>query len=271
MDGNQLGSNRMYRRNALQTMGAGLVGITGATGMVAAGGGDASTDDNTGPGDGGGSLYNQYEYLTEDVDGPYGSDWVRTHFGAGINIVEQTAPDSDSPYWEYDIDVAGSGYMVNQDGQEPDSGYNWRTQGVIVEELTPADTSVFFSDDPQETGMTPVPDNLPEGTFGAVTNALSLAETAIKNAPAVSWLFDAAELASTMGEIFLDDNDNSDTTLYDWTELNSGGFQHGGHHQHFQVREYGGPISLRVTSRYGGIDHTWELEFNDGFQSITTV
>jgi hypothetical protein len=67
-----------------------------------------------------------------------------------------------------------------------------------------------------------------------------------------------------MGDILLADSVNNST--HDWQKIDSGGFKQGGHHMGFSVREYpGSPISPEAYSRWGGIVHGWELEFDNGF------
>jgi hypothetical protein len=255
-------ANRRDAMKAMSTAGVTVLGLGTTSGIASAGDDDPQfgTQDNTGSGGGSGGLYKVYDTRTE-------GHGIQQRSSAGIDIVQQDSPSGDANYWTYDINVAGRGYVADGNGDLADRVM--RKQGIFVREKNPNYSAVLYSKDKRLRGLKPAPDNFEEGTFGAATTALSLASSAL-NASEIGYLLGASQLAVKLADMAIQDSQNN--AVHDWQQIDSAGFKRGSHHMGFSVREYpGSPISLEVYSRWGGIVHGWELNFNNGFRSIRTL
>jgi hypothetical protein len=253
--------NRRGALKAVAATGAGIVGIGELTGRTEA----MKTALDSGGG-GGSPVYSQQDSFKEQTS-MFGDSYIKTHLGSGLEVVDSDPPGGDD-YWQYDFRIAGNGTLMNQDDELAERG-TIRKQGATVKEETPTKTSLFDSNDPREIGMQPTPDDIStEGAFGATTGALSLAAAAL-NAPAASTAFTAAGLANSMSGLVLRTDQQQNT--HDWQAIHSGGYDRGGHHVRFIVREYSSPAEFEVRSRFGPAEVGWKVELNEGVESVTEI
>jgi len=225
-------------------------------------------DINEGGDAGVGREHSQEVTFAEDVGGRYSSREITHVLGGGLDIVEVSAPNEYHEYHQYTFRVAGNGAIVNDAGDRAEMGV--RKQGVKIETDT-SYVSVLTSGNPNDVGMYPEPSGS-NGTVSVsqVLGAIDLATEVIESTYAGPVLT-AASLAESLGGY---DVSFDWSNTYDMQKVNANDFSYGGHHCGFVVREHprhdgSFPFeTIDITSRFGGVEATWQIGMQDGLQWV---
>lgn len=249
---------RSNRRRFLKLGGTTVASLVGAStiGQVKATPGDVEPDEEIGAG----SKYESYDTVSR------GSLYAE-HLGSGLEVVDPG---------DCELRIAGDWVIENTEtGETPNDSTNIGIgyQRVVIENLSPADLSIFTSQNSDEVGMNPQPQNHADADAGAMmstlTGALSGAAAAAGTASGGIAL-SAYGLLSGMFALLNSPTENDD--VYAWEGTHTYSQHQGGHHADFIIQEKtsnGGTV--RVHSETANISNTWEIVVNNGVQNLYPV